>query len=227
MVTLFIAGDSTAAKKLTERRPETGWGECLQGFFDPARVTVDNRALNGRSSKSFIAQGHLKEIEQVIQPGDYMFIQFGHNDQKLSDPQRGTHAFGDYQDYMRQYIQVAKAHQATPILLTSVTRRKYLADGSTLDPQAVGDFPEATRQIAQAEGLVCLDMFVETQAFLSQFPPAETTKFFMNFASGVYSNYPAGSDDNTHSRPAGALLNAWLVAKALRNSPSPLRNALL
>lgn len=227
MLTLFIAGDSTAAKKLTEKRPETGWGECLQGFFDPAQVKVDNRALNGRSTKSFINEGHLKEIEAVIQPGDYLMIQFGHNDEKLNKPDRGTHPFGDYQANLRQYIQVARDHQATPILLTSVTRRKYLDDGRTLDPHAVGDYPEATRQVAQAENLVCLDMFAATQAFLGELPPAETTKFFMNFEAGVYTNYPDGSNDNTHSRPAGALLNAWMVAKALRESTSPLRTALL
>ena len=95
-ITIYIAGDSTAAIKLPEKRPETGWGEAFQAYFKE-NVKIENRAINGRSTKSFINEGHLDKIEKSIQPGDYLIIQFGHNDQKIEDLERGTHPYGDYQ----------------------------------------------------------------------------------------------------------------------------------
>src|SRR5678815_2112303 len=85
-ITVYLAGDSTCANKTSDKRPETGWGEMLQQYFDPAKVKVDNRALNGRSTKSFVDEGHWQKIMNAVKKGDFVFIEFGHNDEKKDKP---------------------------------------------------------------------------------------------------------------------------------------------
>src|SRR2546430_17125227 len=85
-ITVYLAGDSTCANKTADKRPETGWGEMLQQYFDPAKIKVDNRALNGRSTKSFIDEGHWQAIVSSLKVGDYAFIEFGHNARKKDKP---------------------------------------------------------------------------------------------------------------------------------------------
>src|SRR6188508_2803366 len=89
-ITVFLAGDSTCAAKLPEKRPETGWGEMLQQYFDPASVSIDNHAQNGRSTKTFISEGRWQAIVDQLQKGDYVFIQFGHNDESKEKGERYT-----------------------------------------------------------------------------------------------------------------------------------------
>ena len=89
-MTVYLAGDSTCTVKLPERRPETGWGELLQQYFDPARVKIDNHAQNGRSTKSFISEGRWQAIIDKLKKGDYVFVQFGHNDESKDKGERYT-----------------------------------------------------------------------------------------------------------------------------------------
>ncbi|HBG32315.1 MAG TPA: rhamnogalacturonan acetylesterase, partial [Acholeplasmataceae bacterium] len=121
MPKIFIAGDSTAAIKLEEKRPESGWGEFLADFISPY-LEVRNFAQNGRSSKSFIEEGILDQIDKEITKDDYLLIQFGHNDEKKDDPKRYTTAYGTYQENLLKLILTARRHEAIPILITSITR---------------------------------------------------------------------------------------------------------
>ena len=118
---LFIAGDSTAAQKSGEAKPETGWGEKFSCFLS-SEIEVHNYAQNGRSTKSFITEKRLNQIAKEIGPGDFLLIQFGHNDQKIDTP-IGTMAYGDYQENLARFVEVARTKNAHPLLLTSVTRR--------------------------------------------------------------------------------------------------------
>ena len=121
-ISVFLAGDSTMADKKEKDYPETGWGQILPEFFNDY-VTVYNYARNGRSSKSFIDEGLWDTILNHLQPGDYVFIQFGHNDQKFQDPRRYTNPFTAYRQNLVRFILDSKKKEAHPVLLTSIVRR--------------------------------------------------------------------------------------------------------
>jgi lysophospholipase L1-like esterase len=222
-LTIYIAGDSTAAIKLPEKRPETGWGEAIQSYFKE-NVKIENRAINGRSTKSFIKEGHLAAIEKSIQPGDYLIIQFGHNDQKLEDPERGTQPFGDYQDNLFQFIQVAYQKNAYPLLLTSVTRRKFEDD--SIDIRSVGNFPEAMIQFAEKYQVPVLDIHKITNEFMGKIGNEKSKKYYLHVAPDQSKNYPEGVIDNTHFNEEGAKKVAQLIIETIQQSDLPLRNLL-
>ncbi|MFJ5762465.1 rhamnogalacturonan acetylesterase [Neobacillus sp. NPDC093182] len=222
-ITIYIAGDSTAAIKLPEKRPETGWGEAFHPYFKE-NVKIDNRAINGRSTKSFINEGHLAEIEKSMQPGDYLIIQFGHNDQKIEDPERGTHPYGDYQENLYQYIQAAFQKNAYPLLLTSVTRRKFEDD--KIDNMSVGDYPQAMIQFAEKYHVPVLDIHKITTELMGKIGNEESKKYYLHLPRGQSENYPEGIIDNTHFNEEGAKKVAQLIIEAIQQSDLPLRNLL-
>ncbi|MFD6339967.1 GDSL-type esterase/lipase family protein [Streptomyces sp. NPDC060210] len=119
-----MAGDSTAQTYNSGYYPQAGWGQTLPGFFT-SNITVANRAIGGRSSRSFIEQGRLAAIHDVIKPGDYLFVQFGHNDATTGNPERYTSP-ADYKEYLRDdYIRATRSRGATPVVVTPVSRRSY------------------------------------------------------------------------------------------------------
>lgn len=203
MHTIYIAGDSTAAQKYADAAPETGWGMALP-FFLHKQVVVDDRAVNGRSSKSFIDEGRLNAILDVIKPGDMLLIQFGHNDEKSEDPTRYTEPWTTYQVYLRQYVEGARAHGALPVLATPVERRRFDAAGNALPSH--GDYPAAMRALAEQEGVALLDTQALSLALWQKLGPEETKKYF---------NWTATEQDNTHFNPPGAIEVARLVAAQL------------
>jgi lysophospholipase L1-like esterase len=222
-ITIYIAGDSTAASKLPEKRPETGWGEAFQAYFKE-NVRIENRAINGRSTKSFINEGHLATIEKSIQPGDYFIIQFGHNEQKIEDPERGTLPYDDYQDNLRQFIQVAYQKNAYPLLLTSVTRRKFEDD--KIDGKSVGEYPQAMIHFAEKYHVPVLDIHSITTEFLGKIGNEESKKYYLHLPPGQSVNYPEGIIDNTHFNEEGAKKVAQLIIQAIQQSDLPLKNLL-
>ena len=149
---IFIAGDSTAAEYGSDREPQAGWGQMLQGWFDPAQWQVHNHAKGGRSTRSFIAEGRLDAIAKDIRAGDVLLIQFGHNDAKREDATRYTDPQGDYQQFLRRFIATARDKGATPILITPAARLLY-DFGALLDTH--GRYTLAMQQLA-AQEQVCL-----------------------------------------------------------------------
>ncbi|WP_105975003.1 rhamnogalacturonan acetylesterase [Streptomyces geranii] len=201
--TLYIAGDSTAAQKFADAAPETGWGMALP-FFLGKGLKVANHAVNGRSSKSFFDEGRLDAILDVISPGDFLLIQFGHNDEKSADPVRYTEPWTTYQDYLRLYIDGARARGARPVLATSVERRKFDSGGNAVPTH--GDYPAAMRALAEEERVALLDIQAESIALWQELGVEETKKYF---------NWTATEQDNTHFNPPGAIALARLVAAGL------------
>ncbi|TQE33695.1 rhamnogalacturonan acetylesterase [Streptomyces ipomoeae] len=201
--TLYIAGDSTAAQKYAAAAPETGWGMALP-FFLHSGLNVSNHAVNGRSSKSFIDEGRLDVILEAIRPGDLLLIQFGHNDSKVADPTRYTEPWTTYQDYLRQYIDGARARGARPVLATSVERRKFDADGVAQPTH--GDYPASMRALAEKEQVALLDIQALSIALWQRLGVEETKKYF---------NWTETEQDNTHFNPPGAIAVARLVATEL------------
>jgi lysophospholipase L1-like esterase len=201
--TLYIAGDSTAAQKYAAAAPETGWGMALPFFLRKDRP-VANHAVNGRSSKSFVDEGRLDVILAAIRPGDFLVVQFAHNDEKAEDPTRYTEPWSTYQDYLRLYIEGARARGARPVLATSVERRRFDASGNAVPSH--GDYPAAMRALAREERVALLDIQALSLALWQKLGVEETKKYF---------NWTATEQDNTHFNPPGAIAVARLVAREL------------
>lgn len=201
--TLYIAGDSTAAQKYADAAPETGWGMALP-FLLHRHLTVDNHAVNGRSSKSFVDEGRLEVILSSIRPGDLLLVQFAHNDEKTADPSRHTEPWTTYQRYLRLYVDGARALGARPVLATAVERRRFDADGRAVPSH--GEYPAAMRALAREERVPLLDVQALSLALWQELG-AEKTK--------TYFNWTATEQDNTHFNPPGAIAVARLVAREL------------
>lgn len=214
--TIFIAGDSTAAQKGASEKPMTGWGEFLQDYLGPS-LQVTNCAINGRSTKSFLAEGRLDAINKDFEAGDFLFIQFGHNDEKKEDPSRYTEPETEYRQNLIQFIKSARQRGGTPVLLTSVSRRRFTANGQP-DPLAVGVYPAVMREVALETQTPLLDIFEASQQLYHRLGEEASKKLFMHLPEHVHPNYPTGVEDNTHFSVEGARQIAKLVAQAIELS---------
>jgi lysophospholipase L1-like esterase len=151
-ITINIFGDSTMADKIPEVYPETGWCQVLDDYFDES-VTISNHAVNGRSSRSFIDENRWQLVLDSLKPGDFVFIQFGHNDEKEYDPERYTTPFGTYTENLHRFISETVERGAMPVLFTPIVRRKFFESG--LLEHTHGDYPEAVRIYSFCISLIC------------------------------------------------------------------------
>jgi lysophospholipase L1-like esterase len=208
--TLYIIGDSTAANKKAEKYPETGWGMELQAFFRD-EVKVDNRALNGRSTKSFRAENQWKPILDQLKPGDYVFIQFGHNDEKIDKPDIGV-SLQEFKTNLVRYVNETRSKKALPVLLTPISRRHFVNE-VLIDTH--GDYPKVTRAVADSLKVPLLDMLTKTTQLLNHLGDSGSIKLFLHVDSG-HVNYPNGKKDDTHLNVYGAKQVALLVVEAIK-----------
>jgi lysophospholipase L1-like esterase len=206
--TIWIIGDSTASIYAADAYPRTGWAQPLQDYFAPACVTTQDRAISGRSSKSFFDEGAWTPVANALRPGDYVLIQFAHNDEKSDDPVRFTEPFTTFESYLSTYIDETLAHGATPVLLTPINRNNWR--GTALN-DTHGDYPVAMRQLAAERQVSLIDATALTKAYFEGLGQAATTSLFMNLAVGQFPNYPDGNSDNTHLREEGARAIAELI----------------
>lgn len=248
-VTIYIAGDSTAAVKLPEKRPETGWGEAfarlVAGLPDgdgetshgagQDRLRVENRALNGRSSRSFIDEGHLDSIAATIREGDFLFVQFGHNDSK-DDPARHTEPEREFPDFLARYAEVAHAAGAQAVFLTPIVRRLFVEsrrEGGTDLSDSHGPWLAAVRRFAAERDLPLLDLELRTRELVTSLGPEGSKRLYLHLAPGESPNYPDGIADDTHLKPEGAeRVAALVIGEIARAAPrfdalSPLVSAHL
>ena len=220
---IFLIGDSTCANKNLYDAPETGWGQVFHELFTDA-VEIQNHAVNGRSTKSFRVQGLWKKVHDQLHKGDYVLIQFGHNDQKESDSTRFAAPQTDYRKNLIRYIEETHAKGATPVLLTPVMRRKFDEQGKFVDQH--GEYPSVVREIAKQYNITLIDMHASSQKVIEQHGVEGSKKIFMNVAGGIYPKFPKGIEDNTHFTAYGARLMANLAADGLVSTGNPLRNFL-
>ena len=200
--TIHLMGDSTMAEKdLSKGNPERGWGMMFQNFLDNG-VKVINYAQNGRSTKSFIDRGLWDKVYNAIQPGDYVFIEFGHNDAKESDSTRYAAPRGAYQDNLRTFINGVREKGGNPVLLTPVARR-WFKDGR-LDRDCHGDYPAAMKEVAEQTGTPLLDVTTATLDWIEGLGDEASRPYFMHLEPGRYACAPEGKTDNTHTVASGA-----------------------
>ncbi len=211
-VTLFMVGDSTMAdKEELDISPERGWGQLFPTYLT-GNIVVENHARNGRSTKSFIAQGRWEEVMNRVKRGDIVLIQFGHNDAKQSDPERYA-SISDYEDNLMKMIGEAQKKHAHVILCTPISRR-YFKEG-VFYPRH-GGYPEAARRVAKRMNVPLLDMEKVTAEWLTNIGDEQSKQYFMNVAPGECLKYPDGKTDNTHLREAGALEVGRMAAEEMK-----------
>jgi len=218
--TVFLAGDSTVADQPADIYPFAGWGQALPALLR-ADAVCENHAFSGRSSRSFVDEGRLARIWERIKPHDYLLVQFGHNDQKR-DEARYTEPSTTYKEYLRLYIEGARSRQAYPVLVTSMHRRFFDGEGKVVDTH--GDYLDAVRELAAAEGVPLVDLAEMSRALYEELGPEGSKSLFMWGAPGEFMRHPGGIEDNTHLNERGALQLARLVAQGLKElSLQPLR----
>lgn len=234
VVTIFMIGDSTMAnKKLDGGNPERGWGMVLPGFFSED-IKIDNHAANGRSSKSFISEGRWAKVISKVKKGDYVFIQFGHNDEK-ADSIRHTEPGTTFDDNLRRYVNETRAKGGIPVLFNSIVRRNFVqpkdasitkdirrTPGEKEQPKegtvlfdTHGAYLDSPRNVAKELGVVFVDMNKITHDLVQELGPVESKKLFMFVAPNQIPAFPKGREDNTHLNVYGARTIAGLAVDAI------------
>nr|WP_279537905.1 rhamnogalacturonan acetylesterase [Paenibacillus turpanensis] len=218
---MFIAGDSTSALYIAESAPMAGWGQMIGQFFTDDVIVVDE-GRNGRSSKSFITEGHFDRIKNHIGKNDYLFIQFGHNDEK-ADEERRTEPFTTYQETLTKYVELAREAGANPVLITPVQRRSFSGGQFT---QSHGKYPMAVKQLAERLGVPLIDLCARSEELYLSLGEEGSKKLFVQFEQGAHPNYPNGVEDNTHFNADGAREIAKLICGELAKSEVGLKGYL-
>ena len=210
-VTLFMVGDSTMADKTElDISPEVGWGQVFPTFLND-KIVVQNHAMNGRSTKSFQVEGRWQAVLDRITKGDIVILEFGHNDQKITDPVRYA-SVPDYMDNLRKMTREAEAKGATVIIATPISRRHFDSTTGELIPKHTS-YPYAARMVAKEMNVALLDLEEATTEWLMTLGDEASKQYFMNVAPGECKKFPDGKIDNTHLRENGALVVGKMAAK--------------
>ncbi|UUW08160.1 rhamnogalacturonan acetylesterase [Flavobacterium plurextorum] len=217
--TLYTIGDSTMAnKKDPEKNPEHGWAQVLQPFFKDDIVVV-NKAVNGRSTKSFINEKRWDSIYKKLRKGDYVFIEFGHNDEKIEDSTRYTNPHTTYRHNLIRFVKESREKGAIPVLLTSIARRNFNEKGVLVPTH--GDYPLETRLTAQEYKVPFIDLEYYTEILEQSYGPEKSKQLHLHFKAGENPYYDKDKADDTHLSLLGATKIAQLVIdqiKVLENS---------
>jgi lysophospholipase L1-like esterase len=209
--TVFLAGNSTVVNQDDE--PWAAWGQMLPSFFGPG-VAVANHAESGLSLASFLSSHRLEKVLSVMKPGDYLFIEFGHNDQKEKGPNDGP--FLAYTERLKLFVSEVRKKGGIPVLVTSTSRRSFGAGGKI--ENSLGDFPAAVRQVAQQENVPLIDLNAMTTTFYEAMGEEESKKAFVHYSANSYPDQPQPLADNTHFNPYGAYEIARCVVEGMKTA---------
>lgn len=216
--TVWLIGDSTLSVKEIKAYPETGWGMPFAHFFD-STIVVDNRAKNGRSTKSFMAEGLWQPVMENLHEGDYVFIQFGHNDEGKEKVGRYTTP-AEFATNLVKYVTDARSKKALPVLITPVARRQFDEQGRVKESHPV--YAGVVREVAKELNVPLIDLDEKSKALLQQMGPEDSKFLYNHLAPGEHPNYPAGKEDNTHFNELGARKMAEIVLAEIKNLHLPL-----
>jgi lysophospholipase L1-like esterase len=210
-IRVWLIGDSTMSIKDVKAYPETGWGMPFAWFFD-STVVVDNRARNGRSTKTFIAEKRWQDVFDSLQEGDYVLIQFGHNDEVETKASYATPEA--FTANLTRFVSETRGKKATPILLTPVARRKFDSTGHVVGTH--DHYSSLVRSVAKQLNVPLIDLDKKSQELLQQFGMENSKLLFLQLQPGEHPNYPNGKDDNTHFSELGARKIAQIVLAEIR-----------
>lgn len=214
--TLYCIGDSTMAnKKDPDHNPEHGWAQVLQSFFKDD-ITVVNKAVNGRSTKSFINEKRWDSIYKKLKKGDYVLIEFGHNDEKIEDSTRYTNPHTAYRYNLIKFVKESREKGAVPILLTSIARRNFNKKGVLVPTH--GDYPLETRLVAQEYKVPFIDLEYYTELLEQSYGPEKSKELHLHFKAGENSFYDKDKADDTHLSLKGATEIARIFIDQIKKS---------
>ena len=228
---LYMTGDSTMSTYSLYNYPQTGWGQVFGEYFDDENVVVDNRAVSGRTTSWFIEKGELNNILSKIKPGDYLFVQFGHNDQK----EIHNINLDKYKENLKYFIDKAKSKGALPVICTSISRRTFL-DGVYDEGASLGEYPSAAKSVANEENVICIDLFDYSVGQIKNWGDEASKDYFLHVPAdgGEYKDLPefenskynrgVATEDNTHFNVRGARYWAEYVASVLKDMDLSISN---
>ncbi len=210
-ITVYLIGDSTVADKEVKAYPETGWGMPFHYFFDSG-VTVDNRAKNGRSTRTFIEEGRWKPVYDHLKDGDYVLIQFGHNDEVKTKKSYTTP--DHFVANLVKFVTETREKKAHPVLITPVARRRFDSSGRAYDTHTV--YAPLVRKVAREYHVPLIDLDKTSLQLLQKFGPEKSAYLYNHLAPGENPHYPDGRKDNTHFSELGARRMAELVIDGIK-----------
>ena len=213
--TIFLCGNSTVVDQ--DYEPWASWGQIIPRFFND-QVCFANYAESGESANTFIAAGRLKKALSQMKKGDYIFMEFGHNDQKQKGPGKG--AYYSYMTSLKTFIDEARARGAHPVLVTPTQRRSFGPDGKIKDTHE--DYPEAMRWLAAKENIPLIDLNEMTRTFYEAMGVEESKKAFVHYPAGTYPNQTKDFADNTHFNPYGAYEIAKCIIEGMKKLNLPI-----
>ncbi|MBK7629517.1 MAG: rhamnogalacturonan acetylesterase [Ignavibacteriales bacterium] len=201
-ITIFMIGNSTMADKpLKDGNPEKGWGQIFPLYFSDG-IKIENHAVNGRSTKSFIDEGRWDTVVPKIKPGDYVIMEFGHNDAKKDDPKRFADANTDYKWNLQKFINETRQRGGIPILATPIVRRRFDELGKFYDVH--GDYPNVVRDISVKMNVLLLDLHKKSEEYIIKLGEERSKGFYLHIDADEYNSLPNRLEDNTHLSPCGA-----------------------
>jgi lysophospholipase L1-like esterase len=208
-ITVYLAGNSTVVNQDTE--PWAAWGQMIPYFFKPG-VAIANHAESGLTLGSFLGSKRLEKVLSVIKPGDYLFIEFGHNDQKDKGPDDG--AYKSYTERLKLFVNSARSKNAIPIIVTSTSRRSFNKEGKVVE--TLGDFPDAARKVAKDLNVPLIDLNKATKILYEALGEEESKKALVHYAANTYPGQTQAIADNTHFSTYGAFQIAKIIMQEIK-----------
>lgn len=224
-IKVYMIGDSTMCLYPTRQLPINGWGMPFANYFD-ASVTIDNRAKGGRSTRTFLEENRWKPIADSLNVGDYVFIQFGHNDE-ATGPQFAARytSVPDYKINLIKFITETRAKNAIPILVTPVSRRSFDKDGNAKETHV--EYSKAVFEVGEQYKVPVIDLDKKSREMYQQLGPVRAKLLFMELDSAEHPNYPVGRHDGTHFNAYGARKIAEIVLNDLKEKRLELADRIV
>jgi len=215
-IKVYLVGDSTMCEYDAKRIPLTGWGMPFKYFFD-STVVIDNRAKGGRSTRTFLSEGRWQPIADSLQEGDYVLIQFGHNDEAKEEKYKDRYTpVPDYKTNLVKFITETRTRNAIPVIITPVSRMRFNKEGKQEETHA--EYTAACYQVAKQYNVQLIDLDSKSRDLYDRLGPQATKVLFMQLGPGENPLYPEGQKDNTHFNEYGARRIAQLVFQGIREN---------
>lgn len=218
-IQVFLMGNSTVTDQSLE--PWACWGQMIPAFFSNDRVVVTNMAASGETLRSSFGRGRLDKVASMLHKGDYVFIEFAHNDQKKGS---GEEAYTTYNQYLSTFADSALKHGAIPVFVTSTNRRSFDKNGRVVN--TLGEFPAAMRLEAKKRGIALIDLHQMTKTLYEAFGDAPSRRLFVQYPAGSFPGQDKPLEDNTHFSDFGAYELAKCMVEGIRNSRLELKDQL-
>ncbi|PWK18125.1 lysophospholipase L1-like esterase [Arcicella aurantiaca] len=218
-ITVFLAGNSTVVDQIQE--PFTAWGQMIPRFFNPQKIAIANHAESGESLKSFVSENRLEKILSQMKKGDYLFVEFAHNDQKIKD----FRPFIEYRNLLKDFIERTRQKGGNPVLVTSMHRRNFDENGKIIN--TLGDFPEAMRLTAQEYSVPLIDLNAISKILWESMGVEESKKAFVHVSANTYPNQDKAIADNTHFSNYGAYQLAKCIVEEIKKIQLPISKYLV